>query len=252
MNTLKAVESHFLAKSASSFSQLLKLAKRQRSTISFSSSDESGSSSSSEGDKKKQELLVRIAMLQTQKVRLTDYLDERSEYLTKFAEDANAEFDEIGEKAMKDLEEASDRIMQKLEGKMQAFEESSDVNKEEIERNEKELEEFEDQIQKDRNEGLFFKNLGDKESQSETISKAEAKVEAQKVREIAKESAGSKLRRNIYLGLMSLLAITITEAVFTTNEVEWGKVTALLLILTGLFAQFYYEQSISNGKKGKK
>jgi hypothetical protein len=30
-------------------------------------------------------------MLQAQKVRLTDYLDERSAYLTQFAEEANAD-----------------------------------------------------------------------------------------------------------------------------------------------------------------
>ena len=35
-----------------------------------------------EGDSRKQELLARIAMLQAQKVRLTDYLDERSAYLS--------------------------------------------------------------------------------------------------------------------------------------------------------------------------
>uniref|UniRef100_A0A6N2MN64 Uncharacterized protein n=1 Tax=Salix viminalis TaxID=40686 RepID=A0A6N2MN64_SALVM len=38
-------------------------------------------------------------MLQAQKVRLTDYLDERSAYLAQFAEEANAEFDKIGEDA---------------------------------------------------------------------------------------------------------------------------------------------------------
>lgn len=49
-------------------------------------------------------------MLQTQKVRLTDFLDERSAYLTQFAEDANAGFDEIGEKAMKELDDAGERV----------------------------------------------------------------------------------------------------------------------------------------------
>lgn len=76
---------------------------------------DSGSDSNSEapkpdGDTKKQELLARIAMIQTQKVRLTDYLDERSAYLTQFAEEANAEFDKIGEDALKGLDEASSRV----------------------------------------------------------------------------------------------------------------------------------------------
>jgi hypothetical protein len=79
----------------------------------FSKSNDSDSESETpppEGDTRKQELLVRIAMLQAQKVRLADYLDERSEYLTKFGEDATAEFDKIGEDALKGLDEASARV----------------------------------------------------------------------------------------------------------------------------------------------
>ncbi|GER30400.1 type IV secretion system protein virB10, partial [Striga asiatica] len=52
------------------------------------------------GDTRKQELLARIAMLEAQKVQLADYLDERSAYLTRFAEEANAEIDQIGENAL--------------------------------------------------------------------------------------------------------------------------------------------------------
>lgn len=73
-------------------------------------SDESSEASPPEGDTRKQELLARIAMLQAQKVRLTDYLDERSAYLTQFAEEANIEFDKIGEDALKGLDEASSRV----------------------------------------------------------------------------------------------------------------------------------------------
>jgi len=74
------------------------------------SNDSDSEASPPEGDTKKQELLARIAMLQTQKVRLTDYLDERSAYLTQFAEEANAEFDKIGEDALKGLDEAGARV----------------------------------------------------------------------------------------------------------------------------------------------
>lgn len=89
---------------------LLCFCKSDDSSSSSSSSGSSDDSSQPEGDTQKQELLARIAMLQTQKVRLTDYLDERSAYLTKFAEDANAEFDKIGEDALKDLDEAGNRV----------------------------------------------------------------------------------------------------------------------------------------------
>jgi hypothetical protein len=37
-------------------------------------------------------------------------LDERSDYLTQFAEEANAEFDKIGEDALKGLDEAGARV----------------------------------------------------------------------------------------------------------------------------------------------
>lgn len=86
----------------------------KRSTLSLCKSNDDDSSPSDgslpEGDSRKQELLARIAMLQAQKVRLTDYLDERSAYLTQFAEEANAEFDQIGENALKELEEAGTRV----------------------------------------------------------------------------------------------------------------------------------------------
>jgi len=49
-------------------------------------------------------------MLQTRKVRLTEYLDERSAYLTQFGEKVNAEFEKIGEDALKELDEASARV----------------------------------------------------------------------------------------------------------------------------------------------
>jgi hypothetical protein len=54
------------------------------------SNDSNSEASPPEGDTK-HELLARISMLQAQKVRLTDYLDERSAYLTQFAEEANAD-----------------------------------------------------------------------------------------------------------------------------------------------------------------
>lgn len=73
-------------------------------------SNESDSQAPQPGDIRKQELLAQIAILQTQKVRLTNYLDERSAYLAKFGEEAKAEFDKIGEDALQELDEASARV----------------------------------------------------------------------------------------------------------------------------------------------
>ncbi|XP_042496451.1 uncharacterized protein LOC122075479 [Macadamia integrifolia] len=102
-------------------------------------------------------------MLQTQKVRLTNYLDERSAYLTQFSEDAIAEFDEIGENALKDLDEAGARIMENLESRVRAFEECAKLRK-----------------------GLFFKNLRERAPGEQ----AEAKEEIEKIKEINKETPG--------------------------------------------------------------
>ncbi|CAH9061242.1 unnamed protein product [Cuscuta europaea] len=89
-----------------------------------------------EGDSRQQELHARIVMLQTQKVRLTEFLDERAAYLTQFAEEANAGIDQIGENALKVLDQASARIMENIENQMQDFEESEGVDRQEIEENE--------------------------------------------------------------------------------------------------------------------
>lgn len=135
------------------------------------------------------------------------------------------------------------QIMENLENRMQSFEETAEISRQEIEKNERILEEFEDKIERDRNEGLFFKNLREKA----TRGKAEAMLEGQKIREVTKESAGSnKIRRNIYLVLMSVLLVTIGNAVLATPEVEWRKVAALGLIFFGLLAQYVYEQSLSS------
>ncbi|OVA17673.1 hypothetical protein BVC80_1835g46 [Macleaya cordata] len=248
MNTLKAIQTSF-PPTKHAFLYTGKLLNRKNINLSLCKSNDprSGSESSPtppEGDKKKQELLVKIAMLQTQKVRLTDYLDERSAYLTEFAEKANAEFDEIGENALKELDEAGARIMENLENKMQAFEETAESNRQEIEMNEKMVVDFEGQIEKDRNEGLFFKNL----RQQAPVDQAKAKEETKKIKELTRESAGSNIRRNIYLALMGLLVVGITDALIF-NPSDWRKVAALGVILVALLSQFIYEQKLSSKTK---
>ncbi|GFZ02239.1 hypothetical protein Acr_15g0008470 [Actinidia rufa] len=191
------------------------------------------------GDARKQELLATIAMLQTQKVRVNDYLDERSAYLTEFAEKANTEIEQIGENALKELEEASATIMENLDSSMQEFEESAELNKIEIEESEKQLAEFEGQIEKDRNEGLFFKNL----RQMKPDEKAKAKEDMEKIKQLTIGRVGSKTRQRIYLALIGLLVIGIADSLITSSS-GWQKVVILGLILVGLFSQLVYEQKI--------
>lgn len=94
---------------------------RKRSFICAGSSEdaESGSPSPFGGDKRQQEVLAQIAMLQAQKVRITDFLDERSAYLTKFAKDADSEFDLIGQNAMKELDAVGDQVSISLQSKFE-------------------------------------------------------------------------------------------------------------------------------------
>ena len=128
--------------------------------------------------------------------------------------------------------------MENIESQMQAFEESQELNWPEIEKNEDQLAQFKGQIEKDRNEGLFFKNLIEKKP----IDKAKAKDEAEKIKEITKEKAGSKTRRNIYLALIALLVIEIADSFISSSD--WRKVAVLGAILVALFSQVIYEQTL--------
>ncbi|KAF9598499.1 hypothetical protein IFM89_028031, partial [Coptis chinensis] len=239
MNTLKAIQNCF-PPSKHVFLKSQKLPSRNSIQLLCKSSDQESESPQPEGDIKKQDLLVKIAMLQAQKVRLTDYLDERGKYLTQFAEEANAEFDEIGEDTLKGLDEAEARIMEKLESRMQAFEETAESNRQEIEEDEKILGDFEGQMDKDRNEGLFFKNLSTRAPEDKT----KTKEETDKLKEIDREIAGSKIRKNIYLGLTVLLSVGLADAVISASD--WPKIAALGVILVALLSQFSYEQAMSS------
>ncbi|XP_073156047.1 uncharacterized protein [Henckelia pumila] len=243
MISLKAIQTSFTP-SHGHFHDT-ELFKKRKLMLSFCKSNNSSDNNTEqdstppEGDKSKQELLARIAMLQTQKVRLTDYLDERSAYLTQFAEEANAEIDQIGENALKELDEAGARIMGNIESRMQAFEESMELNKIEIEESEKKVTDFEGKIEEDRNEGMFFKSFRG----NTQVDKAKAKEEAEKIRELTKKDAGLVIRRNIYLALIALVVIGIAEASISSTS-DWRKVAVLAAILVGLLSQLVYEQSV--------
>ncbi|CAN1853569.1 hypothetical protein LINPERHAP1_LOCUS41074 [Linum perenne] len=229
---------------------LIRRPSTRNSFLCFSKPTDSDSDSNSSpppegGDTRRQELLARIVLLQTDKVRLTDYLDERSNYLTQFAQEANAEIDKIGEDALTRLDEASSRIMENIEKNMQAFEESAEMNRAEIQENEDKLVEFEDKIVKERNEGLFFKSLGTTTGQKAPIDKVKAMEEAQKIKDLAKAKAESATRRNIYLALIALLVFTIAES-FVASSPDWRKVAVLGAILVGLVTQVSYEQNFSS------
>lgn len=136
--------------------------------------------------------------------------------------------------------------MENMESQMQALQESSDMSRLEIEKNEQKLADFEDQIENERNEGLFFKNL----RQRTTKEKADAREETDKIRRLAKESAGSKIRRNIYLALVTLLVLGITDSLISPSS-DWRKVAVLGAILVALLSQLLYELRMTSEAEGK-
>lgn len=129
--------------------------------------------------------------------------------------------------------------MGNIESQMQAFEESAESNKQEIEENQRKIDEFETRFENEINEGLFFKNLG----QSKPVNITLAKEEAQKVTELTKQTAGTNTRRNIYLALIGLVSISLIDS-FISQSFDWRKGGILGLVLVGLVTQLTYEQNV--------
>lgn len=123
---------------------------------------------------------------------------------------------------------------------MVEFEESAELNRQEIQEHEKELGEFEVQMEDGRNEGLFFKNLRKKAP----VDKAKAKEEAEKIKDVAREKAGSRTRKGIYLLFIGLLTFAIVDSV-ASSSTDWRKIAVLGAILVALVSQFIYEQTMS-------
>ncbi|XP_058003034.1 uncharacterized protein LOC110640135 [Hevea brasiliensis] len=80
--TLKAINASFLPPKQALFLTGRSTNLKDSTFCLCKSDDPDSKASPSEGDTHKQELLARIAMLEAQKVRVTDYFDERSAYLT--------------------------------------------------------------------------------------------------------------------------------------------------------------------------
>uniref|UniRef100_A0A5B7BFK4 Uncharacterized protein n=1 Tax=Davidia involucrata TaxID=16924 RepID=A0A5B7BFK4_DAVIN len=98
--------------------------------------------------------------------------------------------------------------MENIESRMQAFEESAVFNKLDIEKNVKKAAEFKGQIDKDWNEWLFFKNLG----QRPPCEKAKAYI-------------------NWFASRWNCCTVSSSSS-------DWQKVAILGMILVALLAQF--------------
>lgn len=125
---------------------------------------------------------------------------------------------------------------------MLEFEEFAELNRQEIQENENKLVEFEVQMEDDRNEGLFFKNL----RQKAPVDKEKAMEEAERIKDVTKEKAGSTTRKNIYLFFIGLLSFGIVDSLASSSGTDWRKVAVLGAILVALVSQFVYEQKMSS------
>lgn len=63
------------------------------------------------GDQQVQEALVGMVRLQAGKLRVTEFVDERSKLLTDIADQAKEEYDKIAEDAMRSMDEASSKVV---------------------------------------------------------------------------------------------------------------------------------------------
>ncbi|GJS37843.1 hypothetical protein Tco_0536225 [Tanacetum coccineum] len=79
--------------------------------------------------------------------------------------------------------------------------------------------------------------------QSKPVDKSLAKVAAARVSEVTKQTAGTETRRNIYLGLIGLINISLIDS-FISPSFDWRKGAVLGVILVGLVTQLTYEQKM--------
>jgi len=129
---------------------------------------------------------------------------------------------------------------------MLAFEEANEQNRIEFEESESKVMEIEGQMEVDRNEGLFFKNLGQKGA---NVDKAKAKEEMEKMKDVTTvEENGRKTRKNIYLFFIGLFTYGIIGSinVSSLSSTDWKRVAVLGAILVALFSQFIFEQNKDN------
>lgn len=138
--------------------------------------------------------------------------------------------------------------MENLDRQMESFQESSQMNRRQIEEGHRELDEFEESIQKDRNEGLFFKNLGDRKQQNPHNKKSlRSEEERRKLIRLTKKAAGSSIRKTVYISLMTLLAATVTaNSVTAFPQINWIKTVPLCLLFLALLGQYVYETRLSS------
>ncbi|CAI5975060.1 unnamed protein product [Closterium sp. NIES-65] len=118
------------------------------------------------GDAEMQQLLADMMQLQSDKVRVESFVEERTQLLTGIAESASAEYARIAEEAKRGMEEASSKVLQQVDAEADEFEQQLAAARADMERSEREFDEFEKSVEERRNSLLFFKQLYRRPSES--------------------------------------------------------------------------------------
>lgn len=112
-----------------------------------------------------------------------------------------------------------------------------------------EFDEFEENVDKARSEGLFFKSLYSKPlkawKERTPEERKTIKEEAKGVYYVAKKSGSSKTRRFLYGVLIFLLSLSLLEAV-SNGDHQWPKLALYSLILVALVVQLTYESFVAS------
>eukprot|EP00252_Welwitschia_mirabilis_P016055 TRINITY_DN35518_c0_g1_i1.p1 TRINITY_DN35518_c0_g1~~TRINITY_DN35518_c0_g1_i1.p1 ORF type:complete len:269 (-),score=55.60 TRINITY_DN35518_c0_g1_i1:157-963(-) len=221
--------------------------KRGRVSVRARGADNRGTEGN-EGDRETQDLLAEIAMLEIRKVRVSEFVKEKSAQLTQIAKQANTEFQEIADYTLKDMDEAGLKVMENVEAEVQACEEEFASAWAEFKTDNKSVDDFEAKMRKDRSSGLFFKSLyapGKKWKDMPLKQRRSAQLEAKKVEEVSKQSFGFTFRRNVYIFLILVLTLGVIDLVSSGSE-SWPKIVIYSFILVMLIAQLTYETKLSS------
>lgn len=205
------------------------------------------------GDERTQDLLVEIAMLEAQKVQVTEFVKERSSHLAEIVEQANSEFQQVADDTMKGMDEAGIKVMENLEADVQACEEKLASARAEMETNEQSITKFEKEMQKVRNEGLFFQSLYTQAKKWKDLppeKRNTIQMEADMLKEVTKRTLNSTTRRNLYIFLILVLNLTIIDLVASGNA-EWPKLAIYTILDVLVVTQLTYETIISSNAKDK-
>ncbi|KAI5072168.1 hypothetical protein GOP47_0012274 [Adiantum capillus-veneris] len=208
----------------------------------------SKSSDGTSGDTKVQQMLVDMVRIQVGKVRMIEFVDERSQHLRNIADDVVLEYDRIAYRTMKDFDASGSRVLRQLDAGASAIEKDLMIARAEMEAHSRDFEEFQIRIAYSRNEGLFFKNLYKSPRglrYQENLSKDQLE---KKITIASSEKDLSSSYRQLLYGGLSLVMVSFlwssTSAFMSGTCMRASKLASYGVIFSLLLAQLAYAKVI--------